>query len=65
MEAAARGARIFAMTGTLVRAAKASDAEVGEIDAVVPASGEETGVEQVGIAQVIESFGHAHVQPDA
>ena len=27
MEAAARGARIFAMTGTLVRAAKASDAE--------------------------------------
>jgi hypothetical protein len=56
----------------------AGDAEVVEVGwrgggfvpsgvewAVVPAALEETAVEEVGVAEMAEAFGHAHVEPDA
>jgi len=43
----------------------AGDAKVVEVDAVAPAAGEQAAVEEVGVAEVAQAFGHAHVQPDA
>lgn len=43
----------------------AGDAEVFQVDVVLPAAGEEAVVEEVAVAQVAEAFVDAHVEPNA
>jgi hypothetical protein len=54
----ARGPGVFVVES-------AGDAEVVEVDVVAPAALEEAAVEGVGVAEMAEAFGGAHIQPDA